>query len=101
VVRDTGEDVKIDWHGHRDRGLAIINALAAIEAGADRIHGTACGVGERVGNTPMDLLLVNLHRMGLITLDFHKLREYCALAERALGVPIPATWPVVGAQARK
>jgi 2-isopropylmalate synthase len=59
-----GEDVKIDWHGHKDRGLSIINALAAAEAGADRLHATAIGIGERCGNCPMELLLVNLHLLG-------------------------------------
>src|SRR4029077_12029083 len=49
------QDVKVDWHGHRDRGMGLANCLAAIEAGADRIHGTALGVGERVGNAEMDL----------------------------------------------
>jgi isopropylmalate/homocitrate/citramalate synthase len=64
VVKPTGEDVKVDWHGHRDRGLAIPNCLAAIEAGAHRIHGTALGIGERCGNAEMDLLLVNLKLLG-------------------------------------
>lgn len=96
VVRDTAQPVKIDWHGHRDRGLAMINALAAIEAGADRIHGTAVGVGERVGNTPMDLLLVNARLTGLIDNDLSRLPEYTALASRAVGVPIPHNWPAVG-----
>lgn len=99
VVIDTGESVKIDWHGHRDRGLAIVNALAAIEAGADRIHGTAVGVGERVGNTPMDLLLVNARLVGLIDHDLSRLGEYTEAAARAVGVPIPHNWPVVGRDA--
>lgn len=96
VVRDTGEDVKVDWHGHRDRGLAVVNALAAIEAGADRIHGTAVGVGERVGNTPMDALLVNARLAGLIENDLTRLPEYAETVARALGVAISPCWPVVG-----
>jgi len=94
VVRDTGEDVKIDWHGHRDRGLGISNALAAVEAGADRVHGTAAGVGERVGNVPMDVLIVNLVEMGLIESDVSLLPQYVATAARATGVPVPPWWPV-------
>jgi 2-isopropylmalate synthase len=43
------------------------------------VHGTALGIGERVGNTPMDQLLVNLRLMGAIDRDLHKLREYCAV----------------------
>jgi 2-isopropylmalate synthase len=97
VVHATGEAVKIDWHGHRDRGLAIANALAAIEAGADRVHGTAVGVGERVGNVPMDLLLINLQHIGLIDRDLSLLPEYVQTASRAVGVPIPANWPVLAA----
>jgi 2-isopropylmalate synthase len=96
VIRETGQEVKIDWHGHRDRGLAVINALAAIEAGADRIHGTAIGVGERVGNTPMDLLLVNAKMVGLIDQDLSALAEYTRKVAAAVGVPIWDNWPVVG-----
>ncbi|HXG64149.1 MAG TPA: 2-isopropylmalate synthase, partial [Blastocatellia bacterium] len=73
IVEATGEDVKIDWHGHQDRGLGVINTIAALEAGADRLHGTALGVGERVGNTPMDQLLVNLQLMGYIDRDLSNL----------------------------
>ena len=67
----------IDWHGHRDRDFAVINTLAALEAGATRLHGAAIGIGERVGNTPMDLLLVNLVLMGYIDRDLSALCEYC------------------------
>ncbi len=66
VIKDHGADVEIDWHGHRDRDLAIINSIAAIEAGATRVHAAALGIGERVGNTPMDLLMVNLVVMGFL-----------------------------------
>jgi 2-isopropylmalate synthase len=100
IVADTGvADIKLDWHGHRDRGLSIPNTLAAIDEGVDRVHGTALGIGERVGNTPIDLLLVNLKLMGLIDNDLRKLPEYCARVSRALGVPIPRNYPVVGEDA--
>jgi len=99
IVDECGGGVGIDWHGHRDRGLDVINALAAFEAGATRLHGTALGIGERVGNTPMDLLLVNLVLMGHLARDLSKLSEYCALAAEACGVPIPANYPVVGRDA--
>ena len=99
VVRPSGEDVKVDWHGHRDRGLALANTLAAIEAGVDRVHGTALGIGERVGNTEMDLLLVNLKLLGLHDGDLTRLPEYCETASRATGVPIPPTYPVFGSDA--
>jgi 2-isopropylmalate synthase len=99
IVAELGADVGIDWHGHRDRGLGLVNALAAIEAGATRIHGTALGVGERAGNTEMDLLLVNLKLAGLIDNDLAKLGEYCRAASAATGVPIPSNYPVFGKDA--
>src|SRR5438552_7817834 len=91
--------VAIDWHGHRDRGMGLINCLAAIEAGVDRIHGTALGVGERVGNAEMDLLIVNLQLLGAHTGDVSHLREYCELAEKHMGAPLPVNYPVMGADA--
>lgn len=99
IIEESGEDVKIDWHGHMDRGLGVINAIAAFEAGADRLHGTALGVGERVGNAPMDQLLVNLQLMGYIDRDLSNLMRYCETASEATGVPIPVTYPVVGRDA--
>jgi 2-isopropylmalate synthase len=96
VVAPSGEDVKIDWHGHRDRGMGVINCLAAIEAGVDRVHATALGVGERVGNAEMDLLIVNLYLLGAHRHDVSKLREYCALAAESIGVARPANYPVMG-----
>src|ERR1051326_3357158 len=91
--------VKIDWHGHRDRGMGLINCLAAIEAGVDRVHATALGVGERVGNAEMDLLIVNLKLLGAHQGDIRKLPEYCRLVAEAVGVPIPVNYPVVGTDA--
>jgi isopropylmalate/homocitrate/citramalate synthase len=99
IIGPSGEDVRIDWHGHRDRGLAIPNTLAAIEEGAHRVHGTALGIGERVGNTEMDLLLVNLKLLGLHEYDLSRLGEYCEAVSRATGVPIPANYPVIGGDA--
>src|SRR5262249_4245588 len=99
VVAATGEPVGVDWHGHRDRGMAVINPLAAIRAGATRVHGCALGVGERAGNTPIDLLLVNLKLLGWIDRDLTGLRDYCEAASRALKVPIPRNYPVVGGDA--
>src|SRR5881628_2290065 len=95
----TDKRVAIDWHGHRDRGLGLINCLAAIEAGVDRVHATALGVGERVGNAEMDLLIVNLKLLGAHQGDIRKLPEYCRLVADAVGVPIPVNYPVVGTDA--
>lgn len=99
VVDATGEDVKVDWHGHEDRGLSVINALAAAEAGADRLHGTALGIGERVGNCPMDQLLVNMQLLGWFDRDLSSLPDYCRLVSEATGVPLPDNYPVVGRDA--
>jgi 2-isopropylmalate synthase len=90
-------EVGIDWHGHRDRGLDIINTLAAIEAGADRVHACGLGVGERSGNTPMEILLVNLNLLGISSRDLSKLPEYCRVVAETCGAPIPFNYPVVGA----
>lgn len=96
IVEPSGEDVKVDWHGHRDRGFGLANAFAAIQAGVDRVHGCALGIGERVGNVEMDLLLVNLKLLGLHDADLTRLPEYCALVSSACAVPIPHNYPVVG-----
>lgn len=99
VVDECGGNVGIDWHGHRDRDFAVVNSLAALDAGATRLHGAAIGIGERVGNTPMDTLLVNLVLMGYIERDLSALVEYCRVVSEATGVPIPANYPVVGKDA--
>lgn len=97
VVDEVNPAVGIDWHGHKDRGLDIVNTLAAIEAGADRVHACALGIGERSGNTPMEILLVNLNLMGLANRDLSGLPEYCEVVSHACGVPIPFNYPIVGA----
>lgn len=99
LVGQTGADVKIDWHGHRDRGFGLANALAALVAGADRVHGTGLGIGERVGNAEMDLILVNLNLLGWIETDLSPLPEYGRLIAEATRVPLPANYPVVGEDA--
>jgi 2-isopropylmalate synthase len=98
---DLGVDdrVGIDWHGHRDRGLDVANTLAALEAGATRVHGTALGVGERVGNTPMEQLLVNLKLLGWRDDDLTALPEYVETVSNAVGVPVPVNTPIVGRDA--
>jgi 2-isopropylmalate synthase len=97
LIDEVDPKVGIDWHGHKDRGLDIINTLAAIEAGADRVHACGLGVGERSGNTPMELLLVNLNLLGMGSRDLRGLPEYCQVISQACGVPIPFNYPIVGA----
>jgi 2-isopropylmalate synthase len=99
IIEEQGEAVRLDWHGHQDRGLGVINSIAAIEGGADQVHGSALGVGERVGNTPMDQLLVNLKLMGWIDNDLSRLREYCESAASACQWNIPFNYPVFGRDA--
>ncbi|MGE5278874.1 MAG: LeuA family protein [Acidobacteriota bacterium] len=99
VVEEANPSVKIDWHGHQDRGLGVTNALWALEAGAHRVHACGLGIGERVGNTPMDQLLVNLQLLGWIDRDLTKLNEYCSRVSEATGVRIPDNYPIVGRDA--
>ena len=99
VVADTGADVKIDYHGHRDRGLSVMNSIAALAEGADRVHGCGLGIGERSGNTPMELLLVNLKLLGWLDSDLHGLPAYSDAVSRGTQTPIPRNTPVVGRDA--
>ena len=102
VVKPTGEKIRVDWHGHCDRGLAVANSLAALAAGADCVHACAIGIGERVGNTQMDQMLVNLKLMGVPPWeqqDLTCLHEYCETVSQATGVPIPRNYPVMGEDA--
>jgi 2-isopropylmalate synthase len=99
VVAPSGEDVGVDWHGHRDRGFGLANTLTAIQAGATRVHGTGLGIGERSGNTEMDLLLVNLKLLGVIDTDLTVLPEYCNLVAGACQIPLVHSYPVFGSDA--
>ena len=99
VVKPCGETIRVDWHGHNDRGLAVANSLAAVAAGADQIHAAALALGERVGNTPMELMLVNLRLMGVIAQDLSNLKNYSDTVSRATHTPIPPNYPVVGRDA--
>ncbi len=101
VIAGTGVEVGIDWHGHNDRGLALENALWALEFGADRVHGTALGIGERVGNAAMELILLNLRLLGQLPpeRDLTKLVEYSETVARAVGWAIPPNYPLVGRDA--
>lgn len=102
VVKPSREKVRVDWHGHCDRGFAVANSMAALAAGADCVHACALGAGERVGNTQMDQMLVNLKLMGVSPWDrqdLTKLKEYCEVVSRATSVPIPPNYPVIGEDA--
>jgi 2-isopropylmalate synthase len=96
VVKPSHEKIRVDWHGHNDRGLAIANSLAAVAGGAHQVHGAANALGERVGNTPMELMLVNLRLMGLIDRNLSNLKFYCEKVARATKTSIPPNYPVIG-----
>jgi 2-isopropylmalate synthase len=100
IIAGAGATVGVDWHGHNDRGLALENALWALEFGADRVHGTALGIGERVGNAQMELILLNLKLLGLLEhQDLTSLLEYCNVAAHAVGWQVPINYPLVGRDA--
>ena len=102
VIKDGGyqrRDIEVNWHGHQDRGLGVANNIAAVEAGADVIHGTALGIGERAGNAPLDQTLVNLSLMGIINNDLTLLDEYMKKANQYIEVPLPRNYPVFGKDA--
>jgi isopropylmalate/homocitrate/citramalate synthase len=99
VVAPSGEAIRVDWHGHCDRGLAIANSLAAIAAGADQVHTAANSLGERVGNTPTELMLVNMRLMGMIDRDLSRLKDFCETVARATHTTIPPNYPVIGRDA--
>jgi 2-isopropylmalate synthase len=101
VIAGAGATVGIDWHGHNDRGFALENAIWALEFGADRVHATSLGIGERVGNAAMELLLMNLRLLGQLPpeRDLTKLVEYCETVARAVHWQIPLNYPLVGRDA--
>jgi 2-isopropylmalate synthase len=99
VLGRSNAHIGIDWHGHSDRGLALANALVAVEAGASRVHATCLGIGERAGNAAMDLLLVNLKLLGILNHDLTRLKDYCEAVANACGYTIAPTYPVFGRDA--
>ncbi len=102
VIKDGGyerREIEVNWHGHQDRGLGVANNIAAVEAGADVIHGTALGVGERAGNAPIDQTMVNLSLMGVIDNDLSLLGDYMKKANEYIKVPLPRNYPVFGQDA--
>src|SRR5271155_1270687 len=99
VVKPSGEKIRVDWHGHNDRGLAIANSLAAIDGGADQGHAAALALGEREGEKPKGMMLVKLRLLGLIDHDLSRLKEYSEAVARATHTQIPPNYPVVGRDA--
>jgi isopropylmalate/homocitrate/citramalate synthase len=102
IVKPSGEKIRVDWHGHNDRGLAVANSMAAIAAGADQVHAAALALGERVGNTPMEMMLVNLKLLGVENFrgrDLSQLKKYSEAVAAATKTVIPPNYPIVGRDA--
>lgn len=99
LVERSGVSAGLDWHGHNDRGLALTNSIIAIEYGVDRVHGTALGIGERVGNARLDQILVNLKLLGEIEQDLSHLTQWCHEVARATGLELPPHYPILGGDA--
>lgn len=96
------QNIALDWHAHNDRGLSVATALWAASAGVDRIHGTGLGVGERVGNSNLELLVENLGLLGArAPVSRARLVEYCQIAARALSWTIPDDHPIAGSRFRQ
>jgi 2-isopropylmalate synthase len=88
--------VQLDWHGHNDRGRALAVALYAASVGVERIHGTALGIGERVGNASLEMLIHNLGLLGArppVPREF--LADYIRVSARALAWTLPDDHPLV------
>ena len=98
-LKDTKEEIKIDWHGHNDRGLGLANTLAAIRGGVNRVQGTCLGIGERSGNTSIDQLLINLFLLGKKDIHLHSLGAYCEYVSSVCDTPIPNNYPAIGRDA--
>lgn len=97
VIR--GHAVGLDWHGHNDRGLAVANALAALVAGADCVHTTIFGVGERAGNADLESLVANLHYLYGSCYHLDVLPRLTKYASAVFGEPVPPRHPVIGQNA--
>jgi 2-isopropylmalate synthase len=94
-----GTRIPVDWHGHNDRGLGLANALAALDAGVSRVHATVLGVGERVGNVQLELLVLNLALAGRMPFELEPLARYASRAAELLGWTIPPNHPLLGENA--
>jgi len=99
IIGKSGREIKIDFHGHNDRGLATVNAIQAARSGANRIHGCAVGIGERVGNCAMEQILVNLALDGQSDRNLASLYDYAKHAATMTKYAIPVSAPVVGCDA--
>jgi homocitrate synthase NifV len=96
-------DIDIEFHAHNDFGLAVANALAAVDAASafdERtlwVSTTVNGVGERAGNVPLEVLVMNLHtHFGITKYETESLKSLSRSVEIASRVSVSANHPVVG-----
>jgi 2-isopropylmalate synthase len=99
LIQDSKENIQIDWHGHNDRGLGVINSIVAAHAGCNRIHGTCLGIGERVGNASIDQLIVNFKLLGEYAHNVSQLVNYVELTSKSCHIDIPVNYPLSGSDA--
>ncbi|ARS91668.1 2-isopropylmalate synthase [Natrarchaeobaculum aegyptiacum] len=90
----------VSAHTHDDLGLGVTNALAAVSAGADLVHCTVNGLGERAGNVALEEVAIALsHVYDVETLELEELYELAQIVSRATGVELPPNKAVIGQNA--
>ncbi len=93
VVKSVG--IPVGFHGHNNLGMAIANAIAAVEAGARILDGCSRGFGAGSGNAQLEVLVAVLEKMGYGTgIDLYKVLDLSDIAERHLMTAIPSITPV-------
>ncbi len=99
LCRRKGLPERIDWFGFNDRGLALANALTALESGASRVHASVLGLAERSGCVPLDLLLINLRLLGALDRPMEALASVCQRVAEGYQVEVLSNYPVLGKDA--
>lgn len=85
-----GLSIPVGFHAHNNLGMAIANSIAAADAGATMLDGTARGFGAGAGNAQLEVLVAVLHRLGYATgIDLYKLLDAADLAEKKLIETVP------------
>ena len=87
-------------HTHDDLGFGVTNVHAGLKAGADTVHGTVMGVGERAGNVALEEVAIALSRSyDIDTIELERLYRLCRTVSEATGVALPPNKAVCGANA--
>jgi D-citramalate synthase len=97
-MTDRYPDTRFDFHAHNDYDLAVANAYAAVKAGAQGVHVTVNGLGERAGNAPLSSIVAVIHdQLGYETsVKEEKINHISRLVETFSGIRIPVNKPVIG-----